>query len=203
MIIGRRWRREFSWKPRKERRPKPRNELIIVDPRVHEIYCRKGRVGGDAYRDQIDVPQETAILKRMEHKMTHITSMLDAYPKDIESVDREKLAACIAACFECAQTCTACADACLAEDMVPDLTSCIRKNLDCAEICATTGAVLSRQTGTTIDVTRAILEACRTACKACGEECEQHEGRHEHCRVCAEACRRCEQACADLLASLG
>ncbi len=50
--------------------------------------------------------------------MTHVSSMLETYPKDLAGVDREKLAACIAACFECAQVCTACADACLAEDMV-------------------------------------------------------------------------------------
>ena len=135
--------------------------------------------------------------------MTHITSMLESYPKDLGSVDQDKLAACIAACFECAQTCTACADACLAEDMVAELTSCIRKNLDCADVCAATGSVLSRQTGNNAEVTRALLEACRTACRVCGDECAGHEGEHEHCRVCAEACRRCEQACADLLASLG
>lgn len=135
--------------------------------------------------------------------MTHVNSMLNAYPKDIGSVDRDKLEACIAACFECAQTCTACADACLAEDMVTELTSCIRKNLDCAEICATTGTVLSRQTGNNADVTKALLQACRTACNTCADECEQHGDGHDHCRVCAEACRRCEQACADLLASLG
>ena len=72
--------------------------------------------------------------------MTHVTSMLETYPKDLGNIDRQKLAECIAACFECAQTCTACADACLAEDMVAELTECIRKNLDCADVCAATGA---------------------------------------------------------------
>lgn len=76
--------------------------------------------------------------------MTHVTSMLEAYPKELGAVDQEKLAACIAACFECAQTCTACADACLSEDMVQQLTKCVRTNLDCADVCAMTGNVLSR-----------------------------------------------------------
>ena len=76
--------------------------------------------------------------------MSHITSMLETYPKDLGGVDRQKLADCIAACFECAQTCTACADACLAEDMVAGLVSCIRTDLDCADICAATGAVLTK-----------------------------------------------------------
>lgn len=133
----------------------------------------------------------------------HVTGMLETYPKDMGSVYKEKLAECIEACFECAQTCTACADACLAEDMVADLATCIRKNLDCADICATTGSVLSRQTGNNVEVTRAQLQACMSACKGCGDECAQHADMHEHCKVCAEACRRCEQACADLLAALG
>lgn len=133
----------------------------------------------------------------------HVTSMLETYPRDIGGVDKQKLAECIEACFECAQTCTACADACLAEDMVAQLTTCIRRNTDCADICATTGNVLSRQTGTDTDVIRAVLEACRVACKSCGDECAEHADHHDHCRICAEACRRCEQACADLLASLG
>lgn len=133
----------------------------------------------------------------------HVTSMLEAYPKDLGGIDQSKLADCIAACFECAQTCTACADACLAEDMVADLTTCIRTNLDCADICVTTGNVLSRRTGYNADVTRSVLETCQKVCQTCAEECEKHAEMHDHCRVCAEACRRCEQACADLLTSLG
>ena len=105
----------------------------------------------------------------------HVSSMLETYPKDLGDIDRQKLAEFIEACFECAQTCTACADACLAEDMVSELTQCIRFNLDCADICAATGRVLSRQTGNNVETTRALLEACR----------------------------RCEQACAELVATLG
>ncbi|SDE04769.1 four-helix bundle copper-binding protein [Auraticoccus monumenti] len=129
--------------------------------------------------------------------------MLDSYPKDLGGVDRDKLLACIEACFECAQACTACADACLGEDSVADLTTCIRSDLDCADVCDTTGRVLSRRTGHDADTTRAVLEACARLCRACGDECEQHARMHEHCRVCAEACRRCEQACQDLISSLG
>ncbi|MCP2030731.1 hypothetical protein L1277_000795 [Okibacterium sp. HSC-33S16] len=135
--------------------------------------------------------------------MTHITSMLETYPKDLGDIDRQRLADCIAACFECAQTCTACADACLSEDMVAELTKCIRTNLDCADVCVTTGKMLSRHTGYDANITRAVLETCAMTCKACADECEQHAGMHEHCRVCAEVCRRCEAACNDLISSLG
>ncbi|MEU4202613.1 four-helix bundle copper-binding protein [Streptomyces sp. NPDC026294] len=134
---------------------------------------------------------------------TAVKDMLAAYPGDLESVDREKLSRCIEECLACAQACTACADACMSEREVGELTKCIRTDMDCADICGTTAAVLSRHTGYDADITRVLLQACATVCKACGDECGQHAGRHEHCRVCAEVCRRCEQACNDLIASLG
>ena len=135
--------------------------------------------------------------------MSVASQMLETYPKSLGHADKEKLRACIEACFECAQACTACADACLSEDTVAELTKCIRSNTDCADICDTTGRVLSRHTGYDANITRAVLEACAQACTSCGDECEQHAGMHEHCRVCAESCRRCEQACRDLITSLG
>ena len=58
--------------------------------------------------------------------MTVAGQMLETYPKDLGGVDKEKLRACIEACYECAQACTACADACLSEDMVAELIRCIR-----------------------------------------------------------------------------
>jgi len=134
--------------------------------------------------------------------MSTTTDMLRTYPKDLGSIDQAALAACIDACFECAQTCTACADACLSEDSVADLTTCIRTNLDCADICAATGTILSRHTGYDANLTRAVLEACRTACTTCGDECGRHAEMHEHCKICAEACRRCAEACDALLAAL-
>ncbi|ABK05633.1 protein of unknown function DUF326 (plasmid) [Arthrobacter sp. FB24] len=131
----------------------------------------------------------------------HVSAMLNAHPQADPAMSRDSLAGCIAACFECAQTCTACADACLGEDMVAELTTCIRTDLDCADVCAATGNLLSRQTGGQSPITLAALEACRAACAACAEECQKHAGMHEHCRICAEACRRCEAACGVLLAA--
>jgi hypothetical protein len=86
--------------------------------------------------------------------------------------------------------------------MVAELTKCIRTNMDCADICATTARVLSRHTGYDANISRTLLEACATACTSCGDECASHAEMHEHCRNCAEACRACEQACRDLLASM-
>jgi hypothetical protein len=87
--------------------------------------------------------------------------------------------------------------------MVAELRKCIRTNLDCADVCAATGRVLSRHTAYDADLTRAVLQACAQACRSCGDECSSHAEMHEHCRICAEACRRCERACERLLELVG
>jgi hypothetical protein len=110
--------------------------------------------------------------------------MLDAYPSEL-NVDRGLLVRCIEACSDCAESCTQCADDCLGEESVQDLTTCIRLNLDCADICAATGRVVSRQTGYDPAVTSAMLRACVEACGTCADEC-----------------RRCEQACGELVAEI-
>lgn len=130
-----------------------------------------------------------------------VQPMLATHPNPT-SLDADALEECIAACFECAQACTACADACIAEDSDMDLRHCIRTNLDCADICETTGRILSRQTKPSWDLLKAQVGACLRACQECGEECRRHADQHEHCQVCAEACRRCEEACAGLLKAL-
>ncbi|MFI9006151.1 four-helix bundle copper-binding protein [Actinosynnema sp. NPDC053489] len=133
--------------------------------------------------------------------MTTTMPMLETYPAEI-GLDRGRLGATIEALIACSQACTACADACLSEDAVAELTKCVRTNLDCADVCATTARVLSRHTGYDADVSRSLLEACATACGACGDECGSHAGMHEHCRICAEACRNCERACRDLATAI-
>jgi hypothetical protein len=134
--------------------------------------------------------------------VSYALEMLEAHPWP-GHVDRDPLAECIERCFECAQSCTSCADACLSEEQVGELRKCIRLNLDCADICAATGRVLTRQTEYDAPTSKAQLQSCLEICETCAEECGRHAEHHEHCRVCAEACRRCEQACRDLLASLG
>jgi len=133
--------------------------------------------------------------------MSYARQMLDTYPRDF-NLDAGQLAATIDALSDCAQACTACADDCLSEEMVAELTKCIRLNLDCADVCTATLRVVSRQTDYDANVTRPVLEACVAACRSCGDECESHAQMHEHCRVCAEACRRCENACRELIGSL-
>jgi hypothetical protein len=134
--------------------------------------------------------------------MTVAGEMLASYPKDLGGIDAAMLQRSIESCYECAQACTACADACLSEEAVAELTTYIRSNLDCADVCSTTGRVLSRHTGYDANLTRAMLEACVVACRTCADACGQHT-EMDHCRVCADVCRRCQSACEELLASLG
>lgn len=133
--------------------------------------------------------------------MERTREMLQSHPRQTQ-VDAGLLADAIRSLYTCAQVCTTCADACLGEAMVQELVRCIRLNLDCADVCETTGALLSRQTEPDWSVIRDQLTACATVCRACGDECERHADMHEHCRVCAESCRHCEDMCNRLLEAI-
>ena len=137
-----------------------------------------------------------------EASMDHLDEMLQTHPDPAHS-DRHVAEACIRACFDCAVACTICADACMAEDDVGDMVACIRLDIDCADICVTTGLLIARPSARDAETLRLQLQSCAAACRACGEECERH-GRHgmEHCRVCAEACRACAEACEEMAAAL-
>lgn len=128
--------------------------------------------------------------------MQHVQEMLETHPR---ASGQPGLADCVTACHDCSFACTACADACLAESMVAELVHCIRLNLDCADVCAATGNMLTRQTEPSAELLHRQLEACVLACRLCAEECEAHADAHEHCRVCAEACRACERTCQEML----
>ncbi len=110
----------------------------------------------------------------------------------------DALSRCIYACTEAAQVCTACADACLGEHLA-GLESCIRLNLDCADICTTTSRILSRQQNPDLTVVAMAIELCAAAADACARECERHADRHAHCQVAAAACHRCFEACRSMM----
>ena len=134
--------------------------------------------------------------------MSQAATMLDQYPAEI-GVDKGLLVAAIDAALGCFQTCTACADACLSEQDVASMTRCIRDDLDCADVCATTVKVLSRHTGYDANLTAAQLEACVQACRTCGDSCAEHAEHMAHCATCADSCRACERACQELLDAIG
>ena len=134
--------------------------------------------------------------------MTHARQMVETNPSGA-AVSADALVECFEACFDCAQACTICADACIGEENIQMLVRCIRLDLDCADVCESTGKILSRQTAFDPQLSEATLRACAEACRVCGEECERHAEHHEHCQVCAEACRRCESARNNLLSAIG
>jgi hypothetical protein len=118
------------------------------------------------------------------------------------ALDPDALVACVQAAQDATAACTACADACLAEDDVAALRTCIRRDLDCADVAGVTASVLARQVALDPGFVRVVLEACTVAAKRCASECEEHAGTHEHCRLCAVACRRLEASSRSLLETL-
>lgn len=133
--------------------------------------------------------------------MTHAQAMLDTFPGSF-GTDATKLANTIEALVDCANTCTQCADACLAEPDHAELVRCIRRNLDCADICQAASRVIARQAEYDAGLTGILIDACIVACRSCGDECARHAPHMRHCEICAEQCRACEQTCRDLLASI-
>lgn len=129
-----------------------------------------------------------------------VADIINSHPDRV--LDAGRLVACIEAARSVATACTACADASLAEDDVAGMRSCIRRDLDCADIATMTASVLSRQVAMDLGLVRVVLEACTVAAKRCAAACEQHADMHEHCRVCAQACRSLEAASRSLLESL-
>ena len=132
----------------------------------------------------------------------NIQELMRTHPDAGRSVSNP-LVECIERCFSCAQSCTACADACLAENSIDMLRGCIRLDLDCADICTTTGTVASRCTETNQKILVQLLDLCANACQACAEECERHAEHHEHCRICAAECRHCEESCRRAMQDVG
>jgi len=111
----------------------------------------------------------------------------------------DALGNCIHACMEAAQVCTACADACVGEHLVGHLATCIRLNLDCADICSMTSRVLTRQQSPDLTVIAMTIELCAAAAATCASECERHADHHAHCQVAASACHRCFDACRSMM----
>jgi len=124
--------------------------------------------------------------------------MLKAAPQQL-TVDASLVADAIDAALACEAVCSACASACLSESDPAAMATCIRDDLDCADICGTTARHLSRLNASDKQLTVSLLTACIEACVQCAGSCAPHAEHHEHCRLCASACRRCEEACQKLL----
>lgn len=102
---------------------------------------------------------------------------------------RDDYRACIEACVRCAEECEHCATACLGEIDVAKLALCIRLDRDCATICETAAAFMSRGSQFAMDLCR----VCAEICEACAAECHHHP--MPHCQACAAACDHCAEEC--------
>jgi ferredoxin len=88
--------------------------------------------------------------------MGYARQILDTYPSTLHT-DGNLLAAAIDAVSDCAQACQADTDADLSEQNLAEMVTCIRLCLNCTDVCAATGAVLSRPAGYDPAVTRPLL----------------------------------------------
>lgn len=110
-------------------------------------------------------------------------------------LQNEKYQSCIDACMACAESCEFCATCCIREDNIKPMVRCIQLDRDCANICITAAAFMSRDS----EHIKEICNACADICEACAQECEKHK--MDHCQKCAEACRRCAQECRRMASS--
>ena len=97
---------------------------------------------------------------------------------------------CIEACSDCARICLQTLTThCLPQGGKHAEAQHIKVMLDCAEICRTSAAFLSRESefhGVTCGV-------CSQICIACAESCERIGG--EQMKKCAQTCRQCAESC--------
>jgi phage tail tape-measure protein len=115
------------------------------------------------------------------------------------TVDLNKLSAAIEALADTERTTTACAAA--MTDGGPDMTTSIRADMDCVDICHATRQVLTRATADAT-ILRGLLESAVAACERSAKECGRHAEHHGHCRLCSEGTRVTADACRALLADL-
>lgn len=85
----------------------------------------------------------------------------------------------------CLTVCSSCAAMCLEEGRKETAKVCF----DCADICALTIKMHSRDS----EFNRALMELCSEVCQRCSQECGKVKV--EHCQQCSEICKECAKAC--------
>jgi hypothetical protein len=93
----------------------------------------------------------------------------------------------IDACLRGAQECEHVLDTCVKDP--EKLAERLRLTRDCADICWTTAAFLSRGSQFAGEICR----MCAEVAEACGAECAQRE--MEDCQRCADVCRQVTEEC--------
>lgn len=86
----------------------------------------------------------------------------------------DKAMACMVECEHCAQACLG----------ISEMNDCVKKCLDCAEVCRTLATYMVRGSF----FVAPLAEACIEICNSCAEECKSHD--NSHCQKCAQACQQ-------------
>src|SRR5215469_6347679 len=105
--------------------------------------------------------------------MSYARQLLDTYPTALNA-DAAVLAATLDALSDCTEACIADTEADLNEQDLAMMVKCMRLCMNCADVCAATMGVVTRQAEYDAKVTRPLLEACIAICKSCGDECARH-----------------------------
>lgn len=116
------------------------------------------------------------------------------------TIDLNKLSAAIEALADTERTTTACAAAMTGTGA--DMTTPIRADLDCVDICHATRQVLTRA-GADATILKGLLSGTIAACERSTKECGRHAEQHGHCRLCSQSTRASAEACRALLKDLG
>jgi hypothetical protein len=110
-------------------------------------------------------------------------------------VQRDVPLECIEACALCEFACLACAEACLSGVELEKLGTCVRLNLDCAEICLATRTLVAEALLFAPRLVHAQLMVCARLCASCEAECRRLGVPRDFFSVCARACAHCETLC--------
>lgn len=102
---------------------------------------------------------------------------MDAYSELVEALEK-----CDAACNNCAISS-------LEEVDLKLITTCIKLNLHCAEVCHFALRLLARDSSHAASA----VKLCMTMCNECATESEKFD--YDQCQLSAEACRRSEKQC--------
>lgn len=99
------------------------------------------------------------------------------------------------ACISAELACAAWLSAALRRNNLDKWRGCIALTLDCLDISAATGKILTRGLDSDPAVLAALLEACANACATCGAECHRLAAGHPLCLTCGDVCLRAQLEC--------
>ncbi len=81
---------------------------------------------------------------------------------------------CAQACMVYSLACTSCATECINEDQMEMMRECIKRCLECADICHLCAQTEQRKS----PFMQEICAMCAKVCEYCAEECSKHQAAH-------------------------